>query len=93
MKLIVESKRYDTSKLEQILDKQRNQEHAMGITMLGAWLTKDKRVLVATDSVWESGRHDGTTVGVTGHFASADEIARLANRYGGELEELVPEGE
>jgi len=43
--------------------------------------------------VWDSGRGDGTTVGTTGYFADADEIARLADRYGGELEDLVPEGE
>ncbi len=93
MKLIVEGKRYDTAKLTRVIERQENQRHATGITMLGAWMTKDNRVLVVTDSVWESGRNDGTTVGVTGHFADADEIARLADRYGGELEDLVPEGE
>jgi len=93
MKLIVEGKRYDTDKMRRVLDEQRTQGHATGITMLGAWMTKDNRVLVVTDSVWESGRNDGTTVGTTGHFADADEIARLADRYGGELEDLVPEGE
>lgn len=93
MKLIVEGKRYDTAKLNQVIDEQRTQGHSNGVTMLGAWVTKSKRVLVVTDSVWESGRNDGTTVGVTGHFADADEIARLADRYGGELENFVPEGE
>lgn len=93
MKLIIEGKRYDTEKLKQALDEQRTQGHATGITMLGAWLTKNKRVLVVTDSVWGSGRNDGTVVGVTGHFADADEIARLADRYGGDLESLVPDGE
>jgi hypothetical protein len=93
MKLIVDGKRYDTSKMRRVIDEQRTQGHSNGVTMLGAFMTKDKRVLVVTDSVWESGRNDGSCVGVTGHFADADEIARLADRYGGELEDLVPEGE
>ncbi|MEK6751605.1 MAG: hypothetical protein AABZ00_05005 [Chloroflexota bacterium] len=93
MKLIVDGKRYDTGKMQQVIDEQRKQGHSNGVTLLGAFLTKDKRVLVVTDSVWESGRNDGTCVGTTGHFADADEIARLADRYGGELEDLVPEGE
>lgn len=93
MKLIVEGKRYDTEKLRRVLDAQRIQGHSNGVTMLGAFLTKADRVLVVTDSVWDSGRNDGTSVGVTGHFADADEVARLADRYGGELEGVVPEGE
>jgi len=93
MKLIVDGKRYDTDKLRRVIDEQRTQGHSNGVTMLGAFLTKDNRVLVVTDSVWESGRNDGTCVGRTGHFADADEIARLADRYGGDLADLVPEGE
>lgn len=93
MKLIVEGKRYDTDKMRQVIDRQRNEGHGTGVTLLGIWLTKDNRVLVVTDSIWESPRRDGTTIGVTGHFADEDEIARLASRYGGELESLVPEGE
>jgi hypothetical protein len=93
MKLIVEGKRYDTDKMQQVIDRQRTQGHGTGVTLLGVFLTKGKRVLVVTDSVWDSGRGDGTTVGTTGHFADAEEIARLADRYGGELEDLVPEGE
>lgn len=93
MKLIVDGKRYDTAKLTEVLDEQNKQGHSTGVTMLGAFVTKDKRVLVVTDSVWESGRNDGSCVGTTGHFADADEIARLADRYGGELESFVPEGE
>ena len=93
MKLIVEGKRYDTGKMQQVIDEQLKQGHSTGVTLLGAFVTKSKRVLVVTDSVWESGRNDGSCVGTTGHFADADEIARLADRYGGELESLVPEGE
>jgi hypothetical protein len=93
MKLIVEGKRYDTNKLRRVLDEQSTQGHSTGVTMLGAFVTKDKRVLVVTDSVWESGRNDGSCVGTTGHFADADEVAQLADRYGGELESFVPEGE
>lgn len=93
MKIIVEGKRYDTSKMQEVIDEQRTQGHSNGVTLLGAFVTKSKRVLVVTDSVWESGRNDGSCVGTTGHFADEDEIARLADRYGGELESLVPEGE
>ena len=93
MKFIVEGKRYDTDKMRRVLDEQQTQGHSNGVTMLGAFATKDNRVLVATDSVWGSGRNDGSCVGTTGHFADADEVARLADRYGGELEAFVPEGE
>jgi len=93
MNLIVEGKRYDTDKMTELLDRQNTQAHSTGVTLLGVWLTKSKRVLVVTNSVWDSGRGDGTTVGTTGYFADADEIARLADRYGGELEDLVLEGE
>jgi hypothetical protein len=60
---------------------------------LGAWKTKDGKVLVVTDSVWASERNDATVVGVTAHFAEDSEIAALAERYGGDIEDLVPEGE
>jgi len=93
MKLIVDGKRYDTDKLKPVVDRQATQAHSNGVTMLGAFVTKGKRVLVVTDSVWASGRNDGSCVGTTGHFADEDEIARLADRYGGDIEELVPEGE
>jgi hypothetical protein len=93
MKVYCEGKRYDTSQLEELIDEQRTQAHSTGVTLLGVFKTRSGRVLVVTDSVWESGRHDGTTVGVTAHFAEDEEIAALAERYGGDIEDLVPEGE
>jgi hypothetical protein len=92
-KVYCAGKRYDTAKLEQLIDEQRTQGHSTGITLLGAWKTKDGKVLVVTDSVWASRRNDGTVVGVTAHFAEDSEIAALAERYGGDIEDLVPEGE
>ena len=93
MKLIVDGKRYDTANLTELLGEQGTQQHSTGITLCGVYQTKDGRILVVTDSVWASGRNDGSCVGLTGHFADADRIARLADRYGGELENLVPMGE
>jgi|GEM_PF-1333814 len=93
-KVYCDGKRYDTAKLEQLIDEQRSQGHSNGITLCGAWKTKDDKVLVVTDSVWASGRNDGSCVGLTAHFADDSEIAALAERYGGDIiEDLVPEGE
>ena len=96
MEIIVDGKRYDTDQLEQLLDRQRTQEHSTGITLLGVWRTKDERVLVITDSVWAKSSGSPYTVGATGYFADAADIARLANRYdgpGGSLWEMIPAGE
>lgn len=93
MEIIVDGKRYDTDKLEQLLNRQATQQHSTGVTMLGIWQTKDGRVLVVTDSAWARSPGSSYTVGVTGHFAGNGEIARLADRYdrpGGPLWELVP---
>lgn len=91
MQVFCESKKYDTNKLTKLLDRQATQAHSTGVTLLGVYQTKGGRVLVVTDSVWDNGR--GECTGVTAHFADADEIARLAERYGGDLTDLVPEGE
>jgi len=88
-----DGKRYHTAKLEQLIDEQRREGHATGITLVGAWKTKSGKVLVVTDSIWASGRNDGTVVGLTAHFADDSEIAALAERYGGDIADLVPEGE
>jgi hypothetical protein len=88
-----DGKKYDTKKLKELIGKQGNQQHGTGVTLVGAYQVKDGRVLVVTDSVWESGRHDGTCVGVTAHFADDAEIASLAERYGGDITDLVPDGE
>jgi hypothetical protein len=95
-KVIVDGKRYDTSKMELLIDEQYTQGHSNGVTLCGVWKTKSGNVLVVTDSVWASGRNDGTCVGLTAHFAEPYEIAMLANRYaddGDKIYDLVPEGE
>ena len=96
MELIVDGKRYDTDKMQLLVDRQATQQHGTGVTLLGIWQTKDGRVLVVTDSVWARSSGSSYTVGVTGHFAGEEEVARLADRYdgpGGALWELVPSAE
>ena len=91
MEIITDGKRYNTDRLEQLIDEQPTQHHASGITLLGAWKTRDGRVLVVTDSVW-CGNNDECT-GITGHFADEGEVTSLAKRYGGPIGNLVPESE
>ena len=88
-----DGRRWDTAKLTQLIDEQQEQRHYNGITLLGVWKTQSGRILVVTDSVWASGRNDGTCVGVQAYFANEDGITALAKRYGGPISELVPEGE
>ena len=88
MIVIVGKKQYDTATLEELLARQANQQHGAGITLLGVWRVPGGRVLVVTDSVHQRGQSP-YTVGVTAHFADRGEIARLADRYGGALVDLV----
>ncbi len=89
---IIEGKRYDLSKLYQVEGAKTRENH--GISRKGVWVTKSGRVIVETDSIWASGRNDGTTVGRQYHFAGADEIAALAAELEDEkLVALVPVAE
>jgi hypothetical protein len=89
MKFILDGKRWDTDKMED-LDIQTREEGGNKIN--GIYLTpKSKRIFVNTYSIWASGRNDGTVVGDGWHEADADEIARLADRFGGKLFSLVPQ--
>lgn len=90
---IIEGKRYDLSKLYEVVEGVETRESA-GLSRLGIWVTKSGRVIVKTYSIWESSRHDGTVVGTRYHFAEADEIAQLAAELGDEkLLALVPVAE
>jgi hypothetical protein len=88
--VFAEGKKYNLSKLKQLLGKQAEQQHSTGITLEGIWKTKDNRILVVTHSVWQRGQ-SGEVQGTQAHFASAHEITKLADRYGGDLMNLVPE--
>lgn len=89
MRFILDGKRWDTEKMED-LDIQ-TREHG-GHKIDGIYMTpKSHRVFVNTYSIWASGRNDGTVVGSQWHEADADEIARLADEFGGKLESLVPQ--
>ena len=90
MKVIVDGKRYDLSKWKD-LELERREHH--GISLRGVYLHPDgKRVLVNTYSIWDDGT--GKCVGAKWHFASAEEIAVLAEEFDSEeLVALVPEGD
>jgi len=86
---IVEGKRYDLGRLYEVPCATTREIH--GIRRVGVWITKSGRVIVETDSIWGSHRNDGTTVGTQYHFASAHQIASLAEELGDErLLALVP---
>jgi len=91
MIVIVDGKRYDTDNLEQLIGRQPKQRHAQGVTLLGVYRTKNGRILVVTDSIWDRG--DGVTVGVRAHFANPEGIVALAEEYGSPFIEMVPIGE
>ena len=79
MRFTLNGKRYDTSKMDRLVDKQWG-EISTGITLVGIWQTrKTKRVFVATDSVWQAS--DGGCIGTRVHEADDIEIARLADEY------------
>lgn len=83
------SKRYVLAKLYEVPNGDTRYRH--GVCRTGIWITRSGRVLVGTDSLWES---DGTTVGQQYHFADAEEIANLAAETADEkLLALVPEAE
>lgn len=86
---IIDGKRYDLSKLYEVPNAKTRQNH--GVSREGVWVTKSGRVIVKTDSVWASSRHDGSCVGEQYHFADAYQIAALAAELGDyKLIELVP---
>ena len=89
--IIVEGGKYDLDSLERLVGTQPREQHGQGVTLEGIFRTRSGRILVVTDSLWDNGRNEAT--GITGHFADSDEIAWLAERYGGPLLELVPEGD
>jgi hypothetical protein len=93
MQVFTDGKRWETKTLTRLIETGSRDGHGQGLTLLGAWATKEGRILVVTDSIWESPRHDGTIVGVEAHFADEDEIFRLARDYGGPIVEYVPKGE
>jgi len=89
---IIEGKRYDLSKLYQVPGAATRENH--GVSREGVWVTKSGKVIVETNSIWASGRNDGTTVGTQYHFADADGIAALAAELDdARLVELVPVAE
>jgi hypothetical protein len=89
MRFILDGKRWDTDKMED-LDCNTRENH--GVKIEGVYMTpKSRRVFVHTYSIWASGRNDGTVVGGQWHEADAEEIARLADEFGGKLESLVPQ--
>ena len=92
MKIVAGGERYDTDQLAQVIDRQADQGHSAGITLLGVWKTPYGCLLVITDSVWASGSGDGTCIGVRGYIANERERARLADRYGGLLQEMGKNG-
>ncbi|MDP2730143.1 MAG: hypothetical protein Q8O55_06655 [Dehalococcoidales bacterium] len=73
---IIEGKQYDLSKLYAVPDACTRENH--GVSREGVWVTKSGRVIVKTNSIWASGRNDGTTVGTQYRFVDEDEIASLA---------------
>lgn len=73
---IIEGKRYDLGKLYQVPQAKTRENY--GVSREGIWVTKSGKVIVETNSIWASGRNDGTTVGIQYHFADPDEIANLA---------------
>lgn len=87
MKVVANGKLYDTSKLKELRGHDRR--YSTGVTLVGVYQT-NSGILVVTDSVWQA--TDGGCVGITARFASQDEIVCLAERYRGELLDLLPEG-
>jgi len=87
---IVEGRKYNLEQMES-LGISTHEEH--GVTIKNVYLTKGKRVLVHTYSIWE----DRTTHGVVGdqyHFADPEEIASLARRFKcPKLIAMVPDAE
>lgn len=76
MKIIIDGRRWDTDKMEDLdISTRENGGHKIQ----GIYMTpKSHRVFINTYSIWASSRNDGTVVGDQWHEADADEIARLA---------------
>jgi len=92
MIIVTEGIRFDTEKMTELVGEQNNESEGAGLTLIGIFQGKrNKRILVVTDSIWAKG-NSGKTIGITGHVATTEDVARLAEKYE-ELEFLVPADE
>ncbi len=87
MRVITKGKVYDTDNLTELQG--RDDHHATGVALIGIYKAIDG-ILVVTNSIWEA--RDAVSIGITAHFANAEELAELAETYRGDLLDLLPEG-
>lgn len=88
MRVVANGKLYETTKLRELQG--ADERYDNGVALIGVYKTKSG-VLVVTNSIWQA--QDGGCVGIKAHLATETEIAWLAERYRGDLLDLLPEGE